>query len=335
MSNYNRNSGFGQAIMARLHTAVPAMGRVFVVCDPDDTANESYQYLQDLMDYDSNGAVRFFTTLDGAYDATTTNCNDVILIDCDSTHTLTEKLTVSKNRIHFFGMDGVNGRAQGQRAKVTIGGSTATDTAAIEVTGVGCSFHNMKISSSNTSTSALWAFADGGEFTYCENCHFVREGVVTTTTAADILLNGDSSQYVNCMFGYSSVAITANGNRPCVDLKREQITGKVCRDCILDDCIFMRRGNDSDNSFIYSAGATDVERMLLIRRPIFWQDALATANMDECVSGAASLTNGSILIVDPAATGTPAAISTTTGVFVEGYTPDATGAAAGIAIQCA
>lgn len=319
----NGVSSFGIPVMGG--SSVPStMGNVFFV---------DYRNGSDSNDGRSKEAA--MKTLSGAIARCTSNNHDVILIDGDSTVVETEKLTISINRVHIYGLDGTVGRVQGQRAKITIAGSTATDTAAIEVTGVGCSFHNLKISSSNTSTSALWAFADGGEFTFCENCHFVREGVVTTTTAADILLNGDSSHYVNCMFGYSSVAITANGNRPCVDLGREQITGKVCRDSILDNCIFMRRANDSDNSFIYSSGATDVERMLLIRNPIFWQDALASATMDECVSGAAPLTNGSILVVDPAATGTPAAISTTTGVFVQGYTPDATGAAAGIAIQCA
>ena len=274
-------------------------------------------------------------TLSAAYGKLTSNKHDVVLIDGDSEVVETEIIAWTKNRTHVYGLDGTGGRVQGQRARVSIAGSTTTDTSVVRVTGVGCSFHNIKFTSSNTSTSALWAVEDGGEFSFFENCHFVRSGVVTTTTAADLLLNGDSSTYTNCMFGYSSQAITANGNRPCIDLKREQITGKVCRDCILDDCIFMRCGNNSNNSFIYSAGATDVERMLLIRRPIFWQDALASANMDECVSGAAPLTYGSILIVDPSCTGTPASLSTTTGVFVEGYTPDATGAAAGIAIQCA
>lgn len=319
----NGASSFGIPLMGG--GGIPAtMGKVFFVDYRNGSDNN------DGLSKDSA-----FKTLSAAYAKLTSNAHDVVLVDGDSTVVETEIIEWAKNRTHVYGLDGTHGRSQGQRAKITIAGSTATDTAAIKVTGVGCSFHNLKISSSNTSTSALWAFADGGEFTFSENCHFVREGVLTTTTAADILLNGDSSQYVNCMFGYSSQAITANGNRPCIDLGREQITGKVARDCILDNCIFMRRGNDSDNSFIYASGATDVERMLLIRNPIFWQDALATANMDECVSGNAALTTGSILIVDPSATGTPASISTTTGVFVEGYTPDASGAAAGIAIQCA
>jgi hypothetical protein len=335
MSNYNRDSGFGRAILSNLHNIVPSFGRVFVVFDPDDTANPSYDIMMRLMDSDPMGVIRFQTTLDGAYDQIYSNNNDVILLDAYSQHTLTSVLAMSKNRFHIFGMDGVNGRVQGQRARIAIGGTGATNTSAIRMTGVGCSFRNLKISSSNTSTSALWAFEDGGEFFVAENCHFVREGVLTTTTAADILLNGDSSHYKNCMFGYTSQAITANGNRPCVDLGREQITGKVARDVIMDDCIFLRQSKDADNSFIYASGATDVERMFLLRNPIFWSDALSTTTMDECISGAASLTTGQILAMNPVAVKTPASISTTTGVFVMGYTPDATGAAAGIAIQAA
>jgi hypothetical protein len=41
-----------------------------------------------------------------AYDAAESNNNDIILLDGQTAHTVTEMLTVSKNRIHFVGMDG-------------------------------------------------------------------------------------------------------------------------------------------------------------------------------------------------------------------------------------
>lgn len=319
--NLNQNSGYGAAILHAIHSAVPTFGNVFLVFDPDDTDEANYAHMQDVFRTDSEGLVRFYTSLSSAVDAAESNNNDVIILDNNSSHALTAILAVSSNRLHFISLDYLLGmrKWQGHGAKVTIAGSTATDTATIRNTGVRNSFRGIKFESTNTSTSAKWAFEEGGEFTYFDCCHFVRNAIVSTTTAADILMNGDSSEFHHCTFGYTSVAITANGNRPCVDLGREQITGKVCRDGIFEDCIFQRRSNDADNSFIYSSGATDVERMLLVKDCIFWADALGTTNMDECVSGAATLTQGSILVLNCVATQTPAAISTTTGVFVAGF----------------
>lgn len=334
---YNQNAGYGRALLNAVHANVPTFGNIFVVFDPDDYDEANYQKMQELFLSDPEGRIRFYTDITLAEDAAESNNNDVIVLDNNSSHVLTTFITNDKNRLHYISLDYLMGmrRRQGQGAKITIAGSTATNTSTIRNTGVRGSFRGIKFDSSNTSTSALWAFEEGGEFTYFDNCHFVRSAIVSTATAADLLMNGDSSEFHKCTFGITSLAITANGDRPCVDLGREQITGKVCRDGVFEDCLFQRRSSDADNSFIYSSAATDVERMLLINKPIFWADALSTTNMAECVSGAATLTTGSILVIDPAATQTPAAISTTTGVFVEGYTPDATGAAAGIAIQCA
>lgn len=338
MPNYNQNSGYGQALLNAVKANVPSFGNVFVVFNSSDTDEGNYQRAQEVFKPDVNGRIRFYTDLSAAEDAAESNNNDVIVLDNNGSHTLTTFITNDKNRLHYIGLDyllGMN-KIQGQGAKVNIGGTTATNTSTMRHTGVRGSFRGIKFTNSNTDTASLWAFEDGGEFTYIDSCAFVKSGLVTTTTAADFLLNGDSTMIKNSEFGFSSQAITANGNRPCIDMGREQITGKVARDTIIDDCVFLRRANDSDNSFIYGSGATDVERMCLVRNPVFWQDALATANMDECVSFGAAQTNGVVGITGAVlATGTPASISTTTGVFIAQGSMDGTNPEAkiGIAIQ--
>lgn len=335
---YNQNSGYGRSLLDAIHSVLGGpFGNVMIVMNSSDSDEKNYQKLQEVFKSDPEGNVRFFTSLSSAYTAAESNNNDVIVIDGNSGHTLTTKITVSKNRLHFIGLDYLMGmrRVQGQAAKVSIAGSTASNDAVIENTGVRNSFRGLRFWNSNTSTSALFGFKEGGEFTYFHCCHFVRSGVLTTTTAADLLMNGDSSHFKECMFGISSQTITANGNRPCVDLGRETITGKVCRDGIFDDCIFMRRSSDADNSFIYGDGATDVERMLLIRNPIFYADPLGATNMDECISCTAQ-TDGVILVTGSiAASNTPASISTSTGVFIAEGSMDGTSPEAkiGIAIQ--
>lgn len=67
---------------------------------------------------------RPFKTIDKALDSVTTNKNEGIALMGNATHTLTEMLTVSKNRVHIFGYD-PGGRMYGQNAKVSLGVTTA------------------------------------------------------------------------------------------------------------------------------------------------------------------------------------------------------------------
>ncbi len=102
----NQNAGYGNAMLSAIHTAVGGtFGNVFVVFNSSDTDEGNYQQAQDLFPVDGNGRVRFFTSLADAYTATESNNNDVIILDGNSTHTLTAMLTVSKSRVHFIGLD--------------------------------------------------------------------------------------------------------------------------------------------------------------------------------------------------------------------------------------
>ena len=151
-----------------------------------------------------------------------------------------------------------------------------------------------------------------------------------------MLCNGDSSQWINCTFGDLVNQRGASGvERPNVKLDRETITGKVCRDCAFIDCLFLQKAAHIDARFAYGHNATDVERRLLFIRPIFINAKLAAATPAQSIALGAAQTEGYVLVIDPASVGSATAISTTTGVYVNGYTPDATGAAAGIAIQAA
>jgi hypothetical protein len=57
--------------------------------------------MQDIFTPDNDGNPRFFTSLATAYAATESNNNDVIILDGNSTHTLTAELNVTNNRVHF------------------------------------------------------------------------------------------------------------------------------------------------------------------------------------------------------------------------------------------
>ena len=102
-----------------------------------------------------------FKTLSKAYDTVTSNANDVIFIDGDSTVVETAMLDWSKNRVHVIGCNGVPGH-YGAGAKVSLGVTTAaTDIATIKVTGVRNTFSNIKFMNSNTVAEGIYCVADG------------------------------------------------------------------------------------------------------------------------------------------------------------------------------
>lgn len=274
-----------------------------------------------------------FKTLSKAYTAVTSNANDVVFIDGDSTVVETSMVSLSSNRVHTVGCNGVPGYyGAGAKVSCTIT-SGATNIATLKNTGVRNTFSNIKFINASTVAEGLYSVADGGEYGRWFNCEFYKSTDLDEDGAAELLCNADSGQYYNCTFGSTANAVTATGARPCVLFDRETLTGKVARDTLFQDCLFWRKCDETGNFFMYGSGATDIERQCLITRPTFFNTKLAGDTPAQAVGFGASLTQGYVLIVDPASVGSATAISTTTGVYVQGYTPDATGAAAGISIQ--
>lgn len=274
-------------------------------------------------------------TVQRAYELATTNNDDVIVLMGSSTHTLTAMLDISKNRIHFVGLDGTY-RRLGQNAKISLGVTTAaTDIATVKNTGVRNTFHNIKFINNNTVNEGIYCFAEGGEYTVFESCEFYKSTDLDVTGAAEILLNGDTTQFRGCYIGSTVDAISGAVIRPCVLMTREVLTGKVSRDVLFDDCIFARKFGNTANRFIYGAGATDIERMMVLNNCTFIGAKLSTAIPAQNIAFGSSLTDGDVLLKNCTSIRASTAFSTTTGVFTADTTPDATGAAAGIAIQCA
>jgi hypothetical protein len=202
---YNQNSGYGQALLNMVANQVPTFGRVFIVMDPDDTDEENYQRMQEIFTSDPNGRTRFFTSLSDAYDATESNNNDVILLDANSTHVVDEMLTVSKNRVHFIGMDG-GGHLTAQGAKIQMGVTgVATDLAPVMVTGVRNSFRNVKVINASTTNQSLYGFIDNGEGTLIENCSMVKVAGLDDASWASFWMAGDSLTMRNCVIGQSNI----------------------------------------------------------------------------------------------------------------------------------
>ena len=102
-------------------------------------------------------------TIAAAYVLATDNADDVIVLSTYATHILTAMLNITKNRVHFVG--DVYGRKYGQRAKISMGVTTAvTDLFAVKNVGVGNTFTGIKFMSDNTLTQHIGTVGEGGEY---------------------------------------------------------------------------------------------------------------------------------------------------------------------------
>jgi hypothetical protein len=336
--SYNQNSGYGQAFLNAVRAAVPGFGKIFIVTSSTDTASEDrIQRLIDVFPPDPNGAVRFYTSLETAYAATTSNNHDVIVLDGDTTHTVSAIMNVSKNRVHFVGLDYLMGlkRAYGQSTKVSMGVTTAaTDLGVINNTGVRNSFRGIKFISNNTKAESLYCFLDGGEYTYIDSCEFYKSTDLDVTGAAEFVCNADSPNYLNCTFG--SLADARSGaviRAALLFTKGLSASGKVTRDALFKDCNLWIQCTNTANRFAYGANATDIERTCVMENCNFICNGASTAVPAQNIAFGASLTVGNVLLKRCSSVEAGTAMSTTTGVFVDGGPP--TAATTGISVQAA
>jgi hypothetical protein len=278
--------------------------------------------------------VRAFKLLSKACSTVVTNRNDLVLIDGNSEIVETAMIDFSYNRTHFIGLNGFPpGLGYGAGARVTQGTTgVAGDIATFKNTGVRNTFTGIKFSNSSATATCLYTFAEGGEYTRFNNCEFYKSGLLTTDLTAEVLCNGDSSQWYGCTFGDLVNERGASGKeRPNVLLTRELITGKVARDCAFVDCFFKQKAAHADVCFFYGPNATDVERSLLIDRPTFWNCVLATADPADAVNFGAAQTAGDVLVRDPAAINVTAIGGANLNIYVTGAVP--TAATTGIAVE--
>lgn len=265
-------------------------------------------------------------TLAKAYALANSNGNDVIFIDGDSAVVETAYTAWSKNRIHVIGDNGVPSfEGYGLGARISIGVTTATaDIAIIVNTGVRNTFQNLKFDSGNTLAQAVYAFAEGGEYTRFLNCEFYKSTHLTAAAsgnlAAELLCNGDSSQWYGCTFGDLVNARGTGGSciRPNVLFTRETITGKVARDCSFVDCTFLVKAAVTGVAMCYISTATDIERRLTFKRPLFINAHLGAADPGEAILIAALQTQGKILLIDPSTFDCSAHASASMGAYLTG-----------------
>lgn len=251
----NGNVSYGRALMDMTKAIIPTFGNIFVVMSTSDYADPNYNTNLNVFPTDTDGRVRFFTSLEDAYTAVSSNNNDVILLDAHSTHSLSAGLAMTKNRVHMIGMDGGSRLVQ-QGAKVEVSGAVNT-AYVLKNTGVRNSFRNIKFIQSSTHANALTVLQEGGEGGLYENCSFVF-GVADNlggTTAHEVLAGSDSTTYLNCLFGSDTLLTSAARSVFHID----QVTAsQEFKSNILRECTFLISSSSSTATFVRLDAIGDV-----------------------------------------------------------------------------
>src|SRR3990167_4592999 len=234
-------------------------------------------------------------TIAKAYELATTNNHDVIVLSANGALAETDELAVTKNRLHFWGLDAV-GRYYGQRSRWTMGVTTGTAIAIVQNTGAGNSFSNIKFDSSDTLATSLYSFAEGGEYTVLENCEIYKSSLLGTATAAELLMNGDSALVRACTIGSLADQVTAA--RTNVLGTRVTIAGKVARDVTFKGCLLWLKSSSATASHFHATTATDVERMLLIEDCKMIVAKLSSGTVGDAIIVDTAQTEGQIIVVN-------------------------------------
>jgi hypothetical protein len=272
-----------------------------------------------------------FATISKAYTAVTSGNHDVIILSGNAAHAQTSMLTFTKNRFHIVSAAGRGGSfGMGARSRVTMGVTTAaTDIAVMQNTGVGNTFTGIKFDSSNTKAESLYSVAEGGEYAIYRGCEFYKSTDLDETAAAEVLNNGDSAQWIDCVFGSSANIVADNKIRPNM-LLTATLSGKKCRDNVIENCIFLVKAAGTEAVRIYGANATDVERMLLIKNSTFLSNALGAATPAHAVGFGAAQTEGTVLLQNCASVDHTVMVQAAVGIYVAGAVP--TFATTGVAV---
>lgn len=305
---------------------IPQLGSGVPIC-LGDTYFVDYRNGDDTL-FDGKSPDHPFKTLSAAYAACTTNNNDLIIIDGDSTVAESAMIDWAKNRITVVGTNG--GRMYGQAAKVSLGVTTAaTDIALLKVTGVRNNFIGIKFISNNTKDESLYTVAEGGEYTTYLNCEFYKSTDLDETAASEFLHNGDSTQFFNCTFGSTANIIADNKIRPNV-LLTATLSGKKCRDTYFENCLFFSKCAGTEHVDVYGANATDVERMLLMKDCTFISNALGAATPAHAVGFGAAQTQGTVILKNCTSVDHTVMVEAAVGIYVDGAVP--TFATSGVAV---
>lgn len=251
---YNLNSGWGQLEAFVAASGIHTFGRILVVM-PSTDANFSKWGEIANSGIDPDGFPRLFTTYEAAYAAAITNSNDVILLGANGSHNVSDTIAWSKNRIHTVGLDG-GYRHSDQGSKIVMPDAVpASGGAVIKITGIRNDWRNVKIINNNSRGAALYGVIFGGEGTMMKNCSIMHLSHLADNKAADVVMGEDSGTFIDCEFGFDTLAQTDTRTTMLFD---STIAGARAKDNYFKDCTFKSCNTRGTQHFITVADGNSV-----------------------------------------------------------------------------
>lgn len=301
--NYNFNSGYGQILMNQVAASIgPVMGRIFFVIEDSDPA-VIRDMMRDIVVPDPMGKIRFFETLEAAYEACTTSANDVIVMNGQTTHAVSTGIAWSKSRIHVIGMDGGD-RVVQQGTKIQLSG--AVDSAyVLKVTGTRNSFRNLKVLQSSTHANALNVVQFAGEGNLWKNCSFMfgTDSNTDLTTSAEALMGEDSGTFINCSFGNDNLLSTGARNVMALDAISGASSADGAKNNRFIDCEWIIQSSSASAVFIKVVDTAGAKFLNAFTRPQF--HAIVSSGgggiaLTNAVQSVASFVDGTLDFYGPA-----------------------------------
>lgn len=191
--NFNINSGYGAALAHALHGNVPLSGKLFVV---GDSGTAHLDMIKEAFVPDSDGVVRFFSTIDAAINNCTANAGDVILVAPGHAETLSDATSLNADiaGVRIIGLGFGTDRP-------TITFDTAT-TATIPVSAANISFENFIFTANFADIVAPFTLTTAKNFKL-KNC-----AIKATASAMNFLYVVDTNTTDNAADGLEVVSCT-------------------------------------------------------------------------------------------------------------------------------
>lgn len=239
-----------------------------------------------------------FKTWSKAYDAADSNNNDVILIDGDSEILEDTKITWAKNRIHTVGLGG--GFLTGQRSRISnsTDGITEAVNSTLEVSGVGNTFSNLKISNINTNAASIACMIDSGEANVFNNCSYMKFSDLNVAAVADVICRSDSTTYMNCEIGFDTLVQSAA--RATFWLKNSG--GTRAKHLKMYNCHFVCSSSAATKSHILVANTSSLAFHNLFENCRFLNSlvgSLSAAALNDAITSVSGLLEGNMLFINP------------------------------------
>jgi len=183
-------------------------------------------------------------TLSTAYGKITSNNQDLVVVDGDSSVQEDGMITWAKNRSYVYGCGGGVYSGQGFKLTQSTTGKAAAIAANMTVTGVRCSFSNMKTINEGTDAASLAAVIDEGEAGVWSNVSYLKLSDLDQATVANFICRSDSAYMNKCEFGFDTLQLTADRNNFWI----KHSGGTRCKGLKVHDCRFVKNGSVAANT---------------------------------------------------------------------------------------